>query len=65
MTAATDLHRREVTATTRLQDNRQYETQAEAAESEAEAAGTEAEARPPQAEEVLCTICGMRSCWRA
>jgi hypothetical protein len=20
--------------------------------------------RPPQTEEVLCTICGMRSCWR-
>jgi len=22
------------------------------------------EERPPQAEELLCTICGMRSCWR-
>jgi hypothetical protein len=20
--------------------------------------------RPPQTEELLCTICGMRSCWR-
>jgi len=20
--------------------------------------------RPPQQEELLCTICGMRSCWR-
>ncbi len=22
------------------------------------------EERPPQQEELLCTICGMRSCWR-
>jgi hypothetical protein len=24
----------------------------------------EEEQRPPQQEELLCTICGMRSCWR-
>lgn len=25
---------------------------------------SQAEERPPQQEELLCTICGMRSCWR-